>query len=111
MDLNPGARVILGSSPFSDGDAIAFTKAFDTAGRGKDLKAILPQGAEDVGHSYIRTDSRWIGSVGYFPERYGKLVIPAAIALAQGKKVPKEVLTVHEVVDLSNIDRIYPVKK
>lgn len=111
LTANPGARAILGSSPFSDGDAIAFTKAFDTAGRGKDLKAILPQGAEEVGHSYIRSDSRWIGSVGYFPERYGKLVIPAAIALAQGKKVAKEVLTVHEVVDLSNIDRIYPVKK
>jgi hypothetical protein len=39
------------------------------------------------------------------------LVIPAAIKLAQGKKVPKEILTVHEVVDLSNIDKIYPVKK
>jgi ribose transport system substrate-binding protein len=111
LTANPGARAILGSSPFSDGDAIAFTKAFDTAGRGTSLKAILPQGAEDVGHEYIRSDSRWIGSVGYFPERYGKLVIPAVIKLARGKKVPKEILTVHEVVDLSNIDKIYPVKK
>lgn len=111
LTANPGAHAILGSSPFSDGDAIAFTKAFDTAGRGTDLKAILPQGAEEVGHSYIRSDARWIGSVGYFPERYGVLVIPAAIKLAQGKKVAKEILTVHEVVDLGNIDRIYPIKK
>lgn len=110
LTANPGAHVVLGSSPFSDGDAIAFTKAFDTAGRGTDLKAIIPQGAEEVGHPYIRTDSRWIGSVGYFPERYGVLVIPAAIKLAQGKKVPKEILTVHSVIDLGNIDQIYPVK-
>lgn len=111
LTANPGARAILGSSPFSDGDAIAFTKAFDTAGRGTSLKAILPQGAEAVGHAYIRTDSRWIGSVGYFPERYGVLVIPAVIKLAKGQKVAKEILTTHEVVDLSNIDKIYPVKK
>jgi len=111
LTANPSAKAILASAPFSDADGISLTKAFDTAGRGKDLKGLICHGAEEVGHEYIRTDSRWVGSVAYFPERYGSLALPAAIKLADGKKVAAEVLTTHQVITKANIDKIYPLKK
>lgn len=108
LTANPQARAILASAPYSDADGITLTKAVDTAGRGTSLKAVVNHGAEDVGHQYIRKDSRWVGSVGYFPERYGALALPAAIKLAKGQTVPKEILMKHLMVKKSNINKIYP---
>jgi len=111
LTANPGAKAILASSPYSDADGIALTKAVDTAGRGSNLKAVINHGAEAVGHDYIRNDARWIGSVGYFPERYGAIALPAAIKLATGQKVAKELLMKHQVVTKKNINKIYPKEK
>jgi len=108
LTANPKAKSILASAPFSDADAIALTKAVDTAGRKKDMKALIAHGAESVGHSYIRKDSRWLGSIAYFPERYGSIALPAAIKLAKGEAVAKELLMTHQVVTKKNIDKLYP---
>lgn len=108
LTANPKAKSILASAPFSDADAIALTNAVDTAGRKKDMKALIAHGAESVGHPYIRKDSRWLGSIAYFPERYGSIALPAAIKLAKGEAVPKELLMTHEVVTKKNINKLYP---
>lgn len=108
LTANPNARTILVSSPFSDADGIAVLAAADTAGRGDDIKGLVAHGAEEVGHDFIRNDPRWVGSVGYFPERYGSLALPAAVALVRGEEVPAEILMTHEMVNRDTIDSIYP---
>jgi ribose transport system substrate-binding protein len=108
LTANPNATSILVSSPYSDADAISLTKAFDTAGRGTNLKALVAHGAENVGHDYIRNDARWVGSVGYFPETYGARAIDAAVKMASGKKVAAELLTKHKMVTKANINSLYP---
>lgn len=110
LTANPEARTILVSAPFSDADGIAVLNAADTAGRGEDIKGLMAHGAEAVGHDFIRGDARWVGSVGYFPERYGSLALPAAVALAKGESVPEQILMTHEVVNRDNIDEIYPTE-
>lgn len=108
LTANPNARTILVSAPFSDADGIAVLNAADTAGRGGDIKGLMAHGAEEVGHAFIRNDPRWIGSAAYFPERYGALALPAAVALARGETVPEQILMTHEVITRDNIDSIYP---
>ena len=108
LTANPDARTILASSPFSDGDGVSLINAVDAAGRGDDLVILVAHGADEIGHEFIRNDARWIGSVAYFPERYGELAVPAAIALAKGETVDAEILTTHEMVTPDNIEGIYP---
>jgi ribose transport system substrate-binding protein len=58
-----------------------------------------------------RADSRLIGSVAYFPERYGLELIPLAIGLASGKTAPPAVFTKHRLVTPKNVDEVYPPAK
>ena len=55
-----------------------------------------------------RDNPAFIGSVAYFPDRYGDYLIPLAIRLAGGEEPPEEVLIDHLWIDGSNIDQYYP---
>ena len=57
-----------------------------------------------------RTDeqSSFKGSVGFFPEFYGKYLLPMLVDLIEGNAVPDEVYLDHFVIDRSNIDEYYP---
>ncbi len=49
-----------------------------------------------------------MGSVAYFPERYGDQLIPLALTLIRGKTVPPATFVKHVLVTPQNVDRIYP---
>jgi ribose transport system substrate-binding protein len=55
--------------------------------------------------------SRLIGSVAYFPERYGQELIPLAMMMAAGKQAGPAVFTKHKLVTAKNIDEVYPREK
>ena len=40
-------------------------------------------------------NEHWVGDTAYFPERYGRTAVPAAIALAKGNTVPNPLATAH----------------
>ena len=71
---------------------------------------IVGLGADPSSLDFIRNDPQWVGDVGFFPERYGELVMPLAIALAKGESVPEQSLVTHEFIDASNIDEYYPAE-
>ena len=56
----------------------------------------------------IRNEPQWVGSVAYFPESYGKLIMPLAIALANGETVPEQLLVTHIFINKDNIAQYYP---
>ena len=56
----------------------------------------------------IRNEPQWVGDVAYFPERYGALIMPLAIALAKGEAVPEEVLVTHEFINARQHRRVLP---
>jgi ribose transport system substrate-binding protein len=58
-----------------------------------------------------RAGSRLIGSVAYFPERYGHDLIPLALAMAAGKQPPPAVFTKHKLITSRNVDEVYPPEK
>jgi ribose transport system substrate-binding protein len=105
----PDAETILLISPAGDAHPIAALGAADVAGR-KDQMWVVALGADPSSLDFIRSDPQWVGDVGFFPERYGELIMPLAIALAKGEEVPPEVLVTHEFIDASNIDEYYPAE-
>jgi ribose transport system substrate-binding protein len=105
----PDAKTILLMSPAGDAHPVAALGAADVAGR-KDQMWVVALGADPSSLDFIRNDPQWVGDVGFFPERYGELVMPLAIALAKGEEVPEQSLVTHEFIDASNIDEYYPAE-
>lgn len=104
----PDAKTILIISPAGDVMGSAALAAAEVAGR-KDQVWIATHGADPSVRDAIRDEPQWVGSVGYFPETYGELVMPVAIALAKGETVAEEVLVEHLWINAENIDDFYPV--
>jgi ribose transport system substrate-binding protein len=55
-----------------------------------------------------RKGTRLIGSVPYFPERYGEELLPLALAILQKKPVPSSVFIKHELITPRNVGLVYP---
>jgi ribose transport system substrate-binding protein len=55
-----------------------------------------------------RRPTRLIGSVAYFPERYGYGIIALALDILKKKPVPPAVFVKHQLVTPENVDRVYP---
>jgi ribose transport system substrate-binding protein len=49
-----------------------------------------------------------IGSVGFFPERYGDGLIRLALDLLSGRPTPPAVFTKHQLITPENVDHYYP---
>lgn len=103
----PDARTILIISPAGDIMGTAALGAAEVAGRRGDVW-IATHGADPSVRESIRSEPQWVGSVGYFPEKYGELVMPLAIALGRGETVAEEVLVDHLFINADNIDEFYP---
>jgi ribose transport system substrate-binding protein len=82
--------------------------AFREAGR-EEQCAITGQNASLEAHSELQNPSTGlIGSVGYFPERYGEGVIPLALDLLAGRRVPPATFVKHQMVTAANFRSFYP---
>jgi ribose transport system substrate-binding protein len=103
----PDAKTILVISPNSDGAGQAALGAADVAGR-KDQMWVVSHGGDPTVRDTIRNEPQWVGSVAYFPESYGKLIMPLAIGMAKGETVPEQSLVTHEFINKDNIDQYYP---
>ncbi len=92
----------------NDPCALGALQAFRDAGREEDC-AIVGHNASSEAHTELASPgTRLIGSVGYFPERYGEGVIPLALDLLAGRPVPPATFVRHEMVTPSNLRSFYP---
>jgi ribose transport system substrate-binding protein len=99
-------QVLIGA--INDPSALGALRAFEEAGRGGDC-AVLGQNASVEARAELRKPgTRFVGSVAYFPERYGEEVIPLCIDILQRKRVPPAVFVKHELVTKESVDRLYP---
>jgi ribose transport system substrate-binding protein len=99
-------RVLVGAA--TDPSALGALRAFEEAGRGEDC-AVLGHNAEPDGRAELRSPrTRLIGSVAYFPERYGPGVIRLALDILTRKATPPAVFTRHQLVTPENVDHYYP---
>jgi ribose transport system substrate-binding protein len=94
----------------NDPSALGVLRAFEEAGRGH-LCAVMGQNAvRSAVEELRRPGTRLIGSVAYFPERYGDELISLARAMLQKKQVPSAVFVEHQLVTPKNVGLIYPLE-
>ena len=94
----------------NDPMALGALRAFEEAGRSH-LCVVMGQNAIRAARQELRRPgTRLIGSVAYFPERYGEELMPLALAILQKKPVPSSVFVKHELITPKNVGLIYPVQ-
>lgn len=102
-------RTLIGA--INDMCALAALRAFEEAGAAQ-LCAVMGQNATiEARNELRRVRTRLIGSVGYFPERYGDQLVPLALSILQKKPVPSAVFVKHQLITSKNVDLIYPLDR
>jgi ribose transport system substrate-binding protein len=89
--------------------ALAALRAFEEAGASESCAIVGQNAIRETRNELRRPGTRLIGTVAYFPERYGELVIPLAISILQKKSVSPAVFVKHQLITPRNVDLIYPL--
>lgn len=106
--LNSSARRILVSAIF-DQSALGALEAFRDADRLQDCAVVGQNGSIEARQVMRHSNSRLIGSVGYFPERYGEQLIPLALDIVgQKSSVPRAIFIKHQMLTPKNVREYYP---
>jgi ribose transport system substrate-binding protein len=99
-------RVLVGA--INDPSAIGALRAMQEAGR-EEACAAMGQNASPEGRAELRQPgTRLIGSVAYFPEKYGADIVGVALDLLNRRPVPPAVFVKHQLVTPDNVDHVYP---
>jgi len=99
-------RFLVGAA--NDPSALGALRAFQEVGRAADC-AVVGHNAEPEGRAELReTGTRLIGSVAYFPEKYGPRLIRLALEILDAKPTPPAVFIKHQLITPENVDHYYP---
>jgi ribose transport system substrate-binding protein len=99
-------RTLIGA--INDPSGLGALLALEEAGR-SDQCAVVGQNASPEARAELRKPrSSFLGSVGYFPERFGDDLIPLAIDILNKKHVPPALFIKHKMIDASNVNHFYP---
>jgi ribose transport system substrate-binding protein len=106
LRLSRSRRILVGA--INDPSALGALRAFEEAGR-TEACAVMGQNASPEGREELRQPStRLIGSVAYFPEKYGDDIVALALDILHRKPVPPAVFVKHQLVTPDTVDHIYP---
>ena len=100
----PGRYLI---AAVNDPSALGALSALAESGQGSFVavgQSATPAARQEMRHS----GSKLIGSVAYFPERYGADLIRLGITLIENKPVPQSNFVSHRLITSANVDRLYP---
>jgi len=99
-------RLLIGA--INDPSALGALRAMQEAGRVESC-AIMGQNASPEGRAELREPgTRLIGSVAYFPEKYGPEIVAVALDILNRRTVPPAVFVKHRLVTPENVDHVYP---
>ncbi len=105
LRVSRSRRILVGA--INDVSAIGALRAFEEAGRG-DTCAVMGQNASPEGRAEMRqANTRLIGSVAFFPERYGPDLVKVSLDILNKKPVPPAVFVDHKLVTPATIDHFY----
>jgi ribose transport system substrate-binding protein len=89
--------------------SMAALRAFAEAGASEQCAVVGQNALREARAELRRPGSRLVGSVAYFPERYGEELIPLALNILQKKPVPSAVFVKHQLLTPRNVNLIYPL--
>lgn len=99
-------RIMIGA--INDASALGALRAFQEAGRSANC-AIMGQNASPEGRAELREPgTKLIGSVAYFPERYGDDLVRVALDILNRRPVPPAVFVKHQLITPETVNHFYP---
>lgn len=103
----PARRTLIGT--VNDVCALAALRAFEEAGASERCAVVGQNAIRETRDELRKPGTRLIGTVAYFPERYGDEIIGLALGLLQKRAVPSTVFVKHQLITPRNVDLIYPL--
>jgi ribose transport system substrate-binding protein len=101
-----GNRVLVGAA--NDSSALGALRAFEEAGRRTHCGVVSHDAAPEVRKELRQPRTSLIGSVAFFPEKYGEGLIRLASDILAHKAVPHACFIRHMLVTPENVDHFYP---
>lgn len=99
-------HVVVGA--INDPSALGALRAFQEAGRTENC-VIMGHNASPEGRAELRQPkTRFVGSVAYFPERYGENLIRVSLDILNQRPVPPAVFVEHKLITPASVDHYYP---
>lgn len=92
----------------NDPSALGALSAFRECGCAEHCAVVSQNSIPEAREELRRRGSRLIGSVAYFPERYGDQLIPLALSIIRGTSAPSAVFVKHILLTAQNVNRLYP---
>ena len=102
----PKGRTLLTGT--NDLAVLGALRAFDEAGRSSLCLAVGIGALPEARRELQLPNTRLVGSIATFPERYGESVLKLAVDMLQGRPVPPAVYAAMQLVTPKNIDQFYP---
>ena len=99
-------RTLIGA--MNDNSALGALRAYEEAGRSEDCAIMGQNGSREARQELRKDHSRLVGSVAYFPEKYGDGLVQLALALLNRRFVAPAIFTPHKLLTSQNVDHIYP---
>jgi ribose transport system substrate-binding protein len=99
-------RVLVGAA--NDPAALGALRAFQECGRAAHCVVVGQNGEPEARNELRQADTRLIGSVAYFPERYGDVIVRLTTDTLLGKNVAPATFTRHQLITAQNVVRLYP---
>jgi ribose transport system substrate-binding protein len=99
-------HVLVGAA--NDPSALGALRAFQECGRSANCAVVGQNGEPEARAEMREAGTRLIGSVAYFPERYGDAIVRIATDVLSGKSATPATFTTHQLITPENVDRIYP---
>ena len=103
----PARRTLVGT--VNDICALAAIRAFEEAGAASRCAVVGQNAIREARNELRRPNTRLVGTVAYFPERYGDEILPLALSILRQKSVPSTVFVKHQLITARNVDLIYPL--
>lgn len=95
-------------SGINDASVLGALRAFDEAGRSASC-AGMGQNASPEARQELRVPrTRLVGSVAFFPEKYGEGLIKLALDILNQRSVPPAVFVQHKLITPKTVDHYYP---
>ena len=99
-------HVLVGAA--NDSSALGAARAFQEAGRALTCAIVGQNGEPDARAELREPRTPFIGSVGYFPERYGEELMSLALDILARRPTPPAKFVRHQVLTPANLGHFYP---
>jgi len=99
-------QVLVGAA--NDASALGAARAFQEAGRAGTCAIVGHNGEPDARAELRQPRTPLVGTVGFFPEKYGEQIVKLALDMLTNRATPPAVFVRHQLLTAATLERYYP---